>query len=301
MILNSTYYQTLWDKFQNVQTLSIDSLDKSVDLSVKMILEHYRKKESIHINFQNSKESILAVARQLFVEFANDIYLNHYDLPDRFSIGDKLKRIKDNQYYEITNAENNHYTLRQVLRKTKVDISPAIMPDIDYDKITKGFVKVDSGVSEKTIKNYFEFFTKLNNQSSDFPRSNFDMKSVFISKKPLWDSLVIKTKIPSTYFPNPREESNLTETRSIPALSDSMIYFTPKYEVCYQQLLQKGEKIKTIVIFDTEADKLNQIMQDQQRYKFNVLVLSNSITPTKSQLIPCWNWYKEELAIIDAL
>jgi len=301
MILNKTYYQTLRDKFQNVQTLSIDSLDNSVDLSVKMILEHYQKNESLHINFQNSKELILEVARQLFVELANDIYLNHYDLPDSFVVGDKLKRIKDNQYYEITKAEKSHYTLRQVLRKTKVEVSPAIMPDIDYDKITKGFVKVDSGVSEKTIKNYFDFFTKLNNQSSDFPRSNFDMKSVFISKKPLWDSLSIKNKIPSTYFPNPREESHLTETRSIPALSDCMIYFTPKYEVCYQQLLQKGEKIKTIVIFDTEADKLNQIMQDQLKYKFNVLVLSNSNTPTKSQLIPCWNWFKEELAIIDAL
>jgi hypothetical protein len=127
------------------------------------------------------------------------------------------------------------------------------------------------------------------------------MKSVFISKKPLWDSLDIKNKIPSTYFPNPREESHLTETRSIPGLSDCMIYFTPKYEVCYQQLLQKGEKIKTIVIFDTEADKLNQIMQDQLKYKFNVLILSNSIAPTKSQLIPCWNWFKEELEIIDAL
>jgi hypothetical protein len=63
----------------------------------------------------------------------------------------------------------------------------------------------------------------------------------------------------------------------------------------------KGVKIKTIVIFDTEADKLNQIMQDQQKYKFNLLVLSNSNTPTRSQLIPCWNWFKEELAIIDAL
>jgi len=301
MILNKTYYQTLRDKFQNVQTLSIDRLDNSVDLSVKMILEHYRKNESLHINFQNSKESIFAIARQLFVEFANDIYLNHYDLPDSFVVGDKLKRIRDNQYYEITKADKSQYTLKQVLRKTKGEVSPAIMPDIDYDKITKGFVKVDSGVSEKTIKNYFDFFTKLNNQSSDFPRSNFDMKSVFISKKPLWDSLGIKNKIPSTYFPNPREESHLTETRSIPALSDCMIYFTPKYEVCYQQLLQKGEKIKTIVIFDTEADKLNQIMQDQLKYKFNVLILSSSNAPTKSQLIPCWNWFKEELEIIDAL
>jgi len=301
MILNKTYYQSLWDKFQNVQTLSIDSLDNSVDLSVKMILEHDRKNESIHVNFQNSKESIFEIARQLFVEFANDIYLNHYDLPDSFVVGDKLKRIRDNQYYEITKADKSQYTLRQVLRKTKGEISPAIFPDMDYDRITKGFVKVDSGVSEKTIKSYFDFFAKLNNQSSDFPRSNFDMKSVFIAKKPLWDSLGIKSKIPSAYFPNPREESHLTETRSIPALTDCMIYFTPKYEVCYQQLLQKGVKIKTIVIFDTEADKLNQIMQDQQKYKFNLLVLSNSNTPTKSQLIPCWNWFKEELAIMDAL
>lgn len=301
MILNNSYYQSLWDRFQNVQTLSVENLDNSVDLSVKMLLEKYRKNESLHINFQNSKESIIEIARQLFVELANDIYLNYYDLPDSFVVGDKLKRIKDNQYYEITKADKSHYTLRQVLRKTKGEISPAIFPDMDYDKITKGFVKVDSGVSEKTIKNYFEFFAKLNSQTSDFPRSNFDMKSVFISKKPLWDSLGIKNKIPSTYFPNPREESHLTETRSIPALSDCMIYFTPKYEVCYQQLLQKGIKIKTIVIFDTEADKINQIIQDKSKYKFNIIILSNSNSPTKSELVPCWNWFKEELAIIEAL
>jgi hypothetical protein len=301
MILNNKYYESLWDKFKYVQTLSIEHLENSVHLSTKMILEHDRKNKSLHINFQNSKESILKIARQLFVEFANDIYLNHYDLPDSFAVGDKFKRIRDNQYYEITRAEKRHYTLKQVLSNTRGKISPAIFPDIDYDKITKGFVKVDSGVSEKTIKNYFDFFAKLNNQNSDFPRSNFDMKYVFIAKKPLWDSLSIKSKIPSAYFPNPREESNLTEIRSIPALSDCMIYFTPKYEVCYQQILQKGVKIKTIVIFDTEVEKINQILQDQLRYKFNVLVLSNSSTPTKSQLIPCWNWFKEELIILDAL
>ena len=80
-----------------------------------------------------------------------------------------------------------------------------------------------------------------------------------------------------------------------------MIYFTPKYEVCYQQLLQKGIKIKTIVIFDTEADKINQIIQDKSKYKFNIIILSNSNSPTKSELVPCWNWFKEELAIIEAL
>jgi hypothetical protein len=301
MTLNNSYYQSLRDRFQNVQTLSIERLDKSVDLSVKMILEHCRKNESIHINFQNSNESILEIAKQLFVELANDIYLNHYDLPESFVVRDKLKRIRDNQYYEIIEVYQNNYTIRQVLRKTKNQEAPAIIPNIDYDKITKGFVKVDVGVSEKTIKNYFDFFIKVNNQNSDFLRSNFGMKSVFIAKRTLWDDLGIKKKIPSTYLPNPREENHVTETRSIPALSDCMIYFTPKYEVCYEQLLQKGKKIKTIVIFDTEVDKLNQIMQDQFKYKFNVIVLSNSTTPIKSELIPCWNWFKEELSIIDAL
>lgn len=301
MILNRTYYQSLWEKFQNVQTLSTEQFDNTVSLSVKIILEHYRKKIPLHINFQNSKESILQIASQLFVELANDIYLNHYDLPDSFCVGDKLKKIKDNQYYEVIRKEKDDYTIRQVLRKRKADISPAEIQGLTYDKLTKGYFKVDFGISEKTIKNYFSFFQELNNERSEFPKTNFEMKSVFISKRLLWNNLNQKSKIPSIYLPNPREESNLSEDKSIPALSDCMIYFTPKYEVCYQQLLQKGIKIKTLVIFDTEADKLNQIMQDQQKYKFNVLVLSNSNTPTKNQLIPCWNWYNEELAIIDAL
>lgn len=293
MILNNTYYQSLWDKFQNVQTLSIESLDSSVDLSVKMILEHYRKNESLHINFQNSKESILAIARQLFIEFANDIHQNHYDLPTEFKIGEKLKRIKDKKYYTISGIVNGIYKLNQTNFNTEVTT--------DYEKLVKGYVKVEAGVRQSTIKNYLKFFENLNNEKTDFLKTFFETKNVFIAKKPLWDSLNVKGKIPSTYLPNPNDGNDLHPIKSIPALSDCMIYFTPKYEVCYQQLLQKGEKIKTIVVFNTEADKLNQIMQDQLKYKFNVIVLSNSNTPIKSELIPCWNWFKEELAIIDAL
>lgn len=84
MILNNTYYQSLWEKYENIQALSTERMDNSIKLSVKIILEHYRKKEPVHINFQNSKEAIFQLARQLFVEFANDIYLNHYDLPASF-------------------------------------------------------------------------------------------------------------------------------------------------------------------------------------------------------------------------
>ena len=301
MILNNTYYQSLWEKFQNVQTLSTEQSDNSINLSVKIILEHYRKKAPLHINFQNSKESIFQIARQLFVELANDIYLNHYDLPDSFCIGDKLKKIKDNQYYEIIRTVKDDYTLKQLLRKRKADISPAVIQGLSYDKLTKGYVKVDLGISEKTIKNYFSFFQELNNESSEFPKTNFEMKSVFISKRPLWDSLNIKGKIPSIYLPNPREESHLSEQKSIPALSDCMIYFTPKYEVCFQKLLRKNEKIKTIVVFDTEANKIQQMLQDRSRFGFNIIVISNSYTPIKYNAIPCWNWFKEEINIVNSL
>jgi len=260
-----------------------------------MILEHYRKNKSLHINFQNSKESIFEVVRRLFIELSNDIYLNHYDLPSEFKIGERLKRIKDKKYYIISSISNGKYTINKIDNNTEITT--------DYEKLLKGYVKVEAeaGVRDSTIKNYIKFFEGLNHEKSDFLKLNFELKNVFITKKPLWEFLNERKKVPSIYLPNPNEGNEVHPIRSIQAISNCINYFTPKYDICYQQLLQKGEKIKTIVIFDTEADKLNQIMIDQQRFKFNVLVLSNSNSPIKSQLIPCWNWYKEELEIIDAI
>jgi hypothetical protein len=213
-----------------------------------------------------------------------------------------MKRISGNQYYEIARVEKGSYTLRQVLKKTKVDISPALLLDINYDRLTKFFVKVGSGkrISEKTIKNYFDFFEKLNNEKSEFPKINFEKKSVFISKKTFWDCLPNRNKIPCTYLPNPREENNASATMSIPAL-DCLVYFTPKYEVCYNNILSKGENIKTIVVFDTEADKIQQMLQDKAIYGFNLIIMSNSFSLINNNTIPCWNWYKEEIEIINGL
>jgi len=302
MILNENYYLQLWKKFENVRTLSAFK-DNVSCLTTKLILYHYAKNQSIHINFQNSKETIYEIGKHLFIEFANDIYLNHYDLPENFSLGDKLKRIRDNQYFEIVKVENDIFALRQMPRKTKMDISPATIPGISYDRLTKNYVKIDAGkgISEKTIKNYFAFFEKLNNENNEFPKTNFEKRIVFIAKKPLWDSLADKSRIPSIYLPNPREENHLSETKSIPALSSCIVYFTPKYEVCYQNILLKGEKIKTIIVFDTEFDKIQQMIQDKVRFGFNIVIISNSFTPMKNDRIPCWNWFKEEFEIVNAL
>jgi hypothetical protein len=299
MILNKSYYQTLFNKYQNVQLLPHGKMDNTVDISVKMALEFYRNNKHLHINCQNSKESILEIAKQLFIELANDIYLNHIDFP---TLIEGKTILRDERKY--ADGKRKNYLLRCINSNKYIlfDKKNSVEIKKSYDELLKYFTPIEQGVQQKTITNYIKYFEELNDgKRREFTPTSFDMKSVFISKRPFWDSLEIKNKIPSTYFPNPREESHLTETRSIPAFSDCMIYFTPKYEVCYQQLLQKGQKIKTIVIFDTEADKLNQIMQDQLKYKFNVIVLSNSNTPIKSELIPCWNWFKEEIELIKAI
>ncbi|MCU0440362.1 MAG: hypothetical protein MUC49_20925 [Raineya sp.] len=304
MILNKEYYQNLWKKFEDIKTLNVFGSNTSC-LTTKIILEHYYKNKSIHFNFQNSEEIVFEIGKSLFLEFANDIYKNHYDLPDSYNIGDKLKRIIDNQYYKITSIVNDNFSLQQILRKTKTENSPAILQGINYDKLTKNFVRIDAGkgISEKTIKNYFTFFEELNKEKNEFPKTNFEKKTVFISKKLLWDSLPNRNKIPCTYLPNSREENNTTEIRSIPALQDCLVYFTPKYEVCYSNILLKNEKIKTIVIFNTEVEMIEQMISDRNRFGFNLIVISNSDFSKlrKSQSIPCWNWFKEEIEIVDTL
>ena len=110
-----------------------------------------------------------------------------------------------------------------------------------------------------------------------------------------------KSKIPSIYLPNPNEGSDINPQKSIDALTDCIAYVTPKYEVCYQNILLKGEKIKTIIVLDTEADKIQQMIQDKARFGFNLIIISDSFSPLRNEEIPCWDWFKEEIEIINAL
>jgi len=159
---------------------------------------------------------------------------------------------------------------------------------------------VDKG--SRQLKGYTQYFSDLNGGiKMDFTPTNFEKKTIFIARKSLWESITEKNKIPCSYLPNPREESNASEIKSIPALHDCLSFFTPKYEVCYQNILAKGEKIKTIIVFDTELDKIEQILQDKNRFGFNLIIISNNYSPLKNEAIPCWNWFKEEIEIVNAL
>ncbi len=300
MTLNEDYYKQLSENFEPTKTLVENFSNKTSSLTLKIIYRNLEKIKSIHINFQGSKDKLDEVGKNLFVELSNDIYLNHYDLPKDYKVGDKIKKTKGGQYYRILSKKNGLFSIVEILRNNNIN-SPAQFNGLSYETIVTKYVKVDAGVSDKTIKSYFDFFEKLNSEKSDFPRTNFEQKIVFIAKKPFWDYISEKSKIPSIYLPNPRDEEHKSEIRTIQALSSCIAYFTPKYDVCYQQLLQKGEKIKTIVVFDTEQEKLPQIIQDKQKYNFNLIILTNSFDPKKSENVPLWNWYKEELEIIDKL
>lgn len=301
MLLNRKHYQALWDKYKNIEMLTAKFDDNVSILTTKIILEKYKCKQSIHFNFQNSYKSLQNIGQHLFVELANDIYLNYADL-HTISEGHLLKRKKDNKYYRVVRVVNNRYILKEEPSKHRNHVKTygSATYDLPYDKIVKTFVNVDAGIAKKTINNYFNFFKDLNNRETDFLQTHFDYKSVFIAPKTFYDSLEVKNKIPTTYFPNPREEANPQETKSI-ALTDSIMYIVPKYEICHDTILLARKKIHTIVVFDHEENEIEQIIQDKNKFDFNLIVLTRNVKPTKYSQVPFWNWFKEELQIINAL
>src|SRR5690554_440514 len=147
MILNEDYYQSLWEKFENIKTLNPFNGNAS-SLTTKIILEFYRKNQPIHFNFQNSKETILEIGKQLFIEFSNDIYLNHYDLPS-LNIGNKLR---DNRRY--TDGKKHDYIIKRINgdmfsiehTKNKAQIN------IKYDNLVKNFIPIEKG--SRQLKGY---------------------------------------------------------------------------------------------------------------------------------------------------
>lgn len=297
MKLNKEYYQLLWDKFKDIKTLGAFS-DNISCLTTKIILKHYRNNKALHFNFQNAQETIFEIGKSLFFEFANDIYINHFDFPN-LTVGIKLRDKrnyvdKKKHDFMITEIRNDIYILKHIKQKYQLRIK--------YDFLIKNFIPIEQGTRHSTLQGFTKFFSDLNNGLRlDFTPTYFENKIVFITKKPLWDELPNKNKIPITYLPNPNDGGEPNPIKTIPALPDCIAYFTPNYNLCYQNILLKGEKIKTIIVFDTQANSIQQMLQDRAKFEFNLIVLSNSLNPIKIDQIPCWNWFKEEIEIVNAL
>jgi hypothetical protein len=238
----------------------------------------------------------------LFVELANQIFCKSADFP-QLNIGDTVRsktaiRVGGQKAkfldFKIQSFQNNKYKLSNERFSLTWEKS--------FAELVQKFIPVTLKAQNETLLRFGSFFEKLNGgHVHDFTPTYFDSKSIFIAPKSFYDLLELKNKIPITYFPNSREERNSTETKSIPALPDSILYFAQRYRVCYDKILQQGKKINTVVVYDTEETEIEQIIQDKTRFGFNVVVLTNDINPIKYSQIHCWNWFKEEYQMINAL
>ncbi len=302
MLLNRKYYQDLWDKYQNIETLTAKLNDNSSVLTLKIILEHCRIKKPLHINFQNSDNTLHSIAKELFIELSNEIFCTAADFPP-FNDGDKVKCKKAMRVGKPKPLFLDFIVKKKASGKFSLyNAKFEITLEKSFDELLQQFIPLTQNAQNETLLKFLSFFEKLNGkQVHDFTPSYFDSKSVFIAPKTFFDSLEVKNKIPTTYFPNPREENNTHEIKSIPALPDAIMYFVTKYKVCYEKILQQGKRIHTIVICDTEETEIEQIIQDKNRFGFNLIILTRQTEPIKCSQVPCWNWYKEETDLVNTL
>ena len=302
MLLNKEYYKNLLEQYKNIEIVGGELNDRAALLSLQMIIDRCRKREDIHINVQNNEKFLNSIGQMLFTQLANEIFCNAADFPE-LKIGDKVKskRImhvgKPKPMYldfSIKGIRNNKYELWNEKHSVTMERS--------FSEIVGNYIPVSQNAQNDTLAKFILFFDKLNGKPiHDFNPTYFERKSVFIAGKNYYDSLYVKNKIPITYISNSRDDAILKPLKSIPALPDSMMYIMPKYRICYDELLQKGKRIDTIVVFDTEIREVERIINDKVKYRFNLVVLTNEAEAKKFTNVPRWDWYKEEFEIINAL
>ncbi len=284
MILNEEYYNTLINKYSNPQ-----DCNKVVFLSISMILDNYRNK-NVHFNFPRDYD-LQQIINLLYEYFSKQIFSKYAALTD-YSVGDRLKRTREqrrNNIYVIKKIEGNEYVL------TKEDDSNLEMR-VTFDLLKKYFIKIQKNTRNATLLKYSNYFKQYNEYK--FLPTHFSKKLVVLAGQTIWNDLKRKDSIPSIYLPNTREGEQ-TSINSIPALEDCIAYITPKYEVCYEEILKKNIAVDTIVVCNTDLNSIPQIIQDQARYNFRLIVLSNESEVKKTGNITLWNWQKEEVELLE--
>ena len=302
MQLNQDYYKQLIKKYDLIDTISIESKSQFPLLSLQMILDQCRNKKDVHINFQTEESLMNIIARDLFVQLSNEIFCNAADFP-QLNIGDKVKSKKEMHVgkpkplfltFTINNIVNNRYRL--------TNDKFSITLEKSFSELVEKFIPISQNAQNDTLAKFILFFDKLNKKPiHDFNPTFFERKSVFIGPKSFYDSLEVKNKIPITYYPNPREGAAINSIKSIPALPDNVMYQVSRYRVCYDQILNKGKKIENVIILNSDLHEVEQIINDRDRFGFNIIILTNSFEPLKFSNIPSWDWFKEEIDLINCL
>ncbi|MDD4427754.1 MAG: hypothetical protein PHG64_05100 [Paludibacter sp.] len=289
MILNPTYYENLLSS--DVKSECSSFTPKVVSMSVSLILSNYSKR-NILINTPNFHEAYCQIISIIFEKLSISIFQKYADFPP-IIIGSKWKHKKYSQYnFEVESFNNGVITL--------VDKKSGTRKTPNEENLYRNYWPAQNR-NVQPIKEYrdsFKDYSEWFNTFGTIP-TYFSKKVVFISSKTTWE-LCRKHNTPSIYLPNKREDCQ-AQIKSIPALDDCIAYFTPKYEVCFEQLLEHGKPIDTIVLCDTELDLIPQILQDQARYNFKLIILSNRNDNLRYNGVLSWNWKKEELDLLKLL
>jgi len=288
MILNTAYYKELLDSFNSIDC---GETNKVTFLSANLILSNYPK-QNIHINIPNLSEIYDQTLAIIFENVSISIFQKHADFPP-IKIGSKWKHKKNPQYnFEVTSFINGIVTLSD--KKTGTKKTP------NEENLYRNYWPAQNR-NVQPIKEYRDFFKDYSEWFNTFGTipTHFSKKVVFISSKSIWEACR-KHCTPSIYLPNKRED-NQSVIKSIPALDDCIAYFTPKYEVCFEQLLDRGKQIDTVILCDADMEAIPQILQDQAKFNFKLVILSNKNDNSNFNGVLSWNWKKEEIELLEQL
>lgn len=283
-MLNANYYNKRIDEHSISQ-----GGNKVVYLTTSVILNNYRGK-NVYFNFPK-RYDLKEIINLLYENLSNQIFANHADITD-YSVGDKLKRNgeKWKNIYVIKEIRGTDY----ILTKDKDDSNLKITST--FDKLKRNYIQIKQSTRNSTLSKFNDFFKDINEYG--FLPTHFSKKIVLIAGQTMWNNLKKKDCIPTIYLPNTRE-SEQTIRKSIEALSDCIAYVTPKYDVCYDEILRRNIAIDTIIVCDTDVDKIEQIISDKSQYIFNLIVLSSENTPKSNANLKLWNWHKEEINLLE--
>ena len=284
-MLNENYYKNLINKYPIPQDCNI-----TVCLTKSVILSNYINK-NVFFNFPKGYD-LTEVINQLYVHLSVDIFINYAYLTD-YNTGDKLKRKgeKGNNIYVIKEIIGSDYILiKENDKKNKTTKNHT------FDELKRKYTQVKRNVRNDTLTKYESFFRNINDYG--FLPTHFSSKVVLIAEQMMWNNLKNKDCIPTIYLPNTREGEQ-TNKRSIEALSDCIAYVTPKYDICYDEILKKNIAVETIIVCDTDLDKIEQIISDKSKYNFNLIVLSSESNPKSNANLKLWGWHKEEINLLE--
>lgn len=285
-LLNLKYYIELKNRYEISDDDTIDNLSQS------MILQKFHDKNVIFTYPDNYDYS--GIVNLLYENLSKQIFLKYAEIKN-FEEGDRLKKIneKKNNIYQIDKIKDNKYYL-------KIEKDPSLQIESTFDKLKRNYAvitKGKKGTRSSTITKFYDYFSDVN-AFTDFTPKYFSKKVVLIASKSIWNNLENKDKIPSIYLPNTKD-SEQTKCKSIDALEDCICYVTPKYEVCYEEILRNNVGVDTIVICNSDIDSIYQVIQDQHKYNFKLIILSNASVDYNIDNALCWNWTAEEIKLLN--